>query len=66
MELGIYTAIYVGKNGLAGFQTGKQYIINIAKNPNACYNVTSLEENLFITYASEISIRQNWELREKI
>lgn len=66
MELGLYSAIYIGKNGLAGFITGKQYIINIAKNKNTCYNVTAIEENLFITYASEISIRQNWELREKI
>ena len=64
MELGIYTATYIGKNGMAGFQTGKQYVINITKKPNECYNVIDLEENLYITYASEISIRQNWKIAE--
>lgn len=64
MELGIYTATYIGKDGLAGFKAGKQYVINITKKPHECYSVIDLEEDLYIPYASEISIRQNWKFLE--
>ena len=55
----IYTAKYIGKE-ILGFKKGKQYAFKLTKPINECYQLKELEDGLYITYASSISIRQNW------
>ena len=56
---GIYSGKYIGKN-ILGFKHGKTYVFKLKHPFNECYQLSEIEENLFITYASSISIRQNW------
>ena len=60
MELGTYTATYIGKDKVCGFNTNKTYLIKIKKKSNNPYEVIELENDLYILYSSEISLRQNW------
>lgn len=71
MLIGTYTAKYKGKT-LLGFINSHEYLIKIGKD-EYCYGVegvVDLTENedssAYITYASEISIRQNWEIKEDV
>ena len=59
----MYTGKYIGKPCL-GFETNHTYVFRLRHPPNMCYELQEVEDNLFITYASEISIRQNWEIIE--
>lgn len=69
MLVGTYAAKYIGKT-LLGFVNSHEYLIKIGKD-DYCYvieGVADLTENddssAYITYASEISIRQNWDIKE--
>ena len=69
MLVGTYTAKYIGKTML-GFVNSHEYLIKIGRD-EYCYvieGLTDLTENedssAYITYASEISIRRNWEIQE--
>lgn len=62
MDDGIYLARYKGV-GVMGYKRGKEYRISIEKRGHV-YDVEPLGEGLDarpIQYASEISIRNNWE-----
>lgn len=59
MDDGIYTGKYIGKS-LLGFEYNHEYTFKLCHPPNSCYELQELEDNLFITYASEISIKQYW------
>ena len=56
---GIYSGKYIGQD-ILGFKHGKTYVFKLKHPFNECYQLSEIEENLFITYASSISIRQNW------
>ena len=69
MLIGTYTGKYLGKTML-GFINSHEYLIKIGRD-EYCYTIeglTDLTENddpsTYITYASEISIRRNWEIQE--
>lgn len=64
MEPGIYTAIYKGQDGLLGFSTNKQYVIEIKKKPNECYDIHELENDLYMTLASKMSIDRYWNFQD--
>lgn len=64
---GIYIAKYIGKNGIMGFKKNKNYAIKIYKKENGCYEITELQDDLYIELSSEISIRNyfdNLEMEE--
>ena len=58
-EDGIYSGKYIGHD-ILGFKHNKIYVFKLKHPFNECYQLSEIEENLFITYASSISIRQNW------
>lgn len=69
MLIGTYTAKYIGKTML-GFTKSHEYLIKIGKD-NYCYGVEGMVDltknddvSTYITYASEKSIRKNWEIKE--
>lgn len=69
MLIGTYTAKYIGKTML-GFVKSHEYLIKIVKD-NYCYGVEGIEDltknddsSAYITYASEKSIRKNWDIKE--
>ena len=71
MLIGTYTAKYIGKTML-GFVKSHEYLIKIGKD-NYCYGIegiTDLTEDedttAYITYASEKSIRMNWDIKEDV
>lgn len=72
MELGIYTGIYKGKK-ILGFIPEHTYVFDLKHNGrtyllHAFSDVTYEDEieevNLNINYASEISIKQRWDIKE--
>jgi uncharacterized cupin superfamily protein len=69
MLIGTYTAKYIGKTML-GFKSSHEYLIKIGKD-EYCYGIEGVvdltedeDTTAYITYASEKSIRQNWEIKE--
>lgn len=72
MLTGKYSAKYIGKT-ICGFKNNHEYIIDIGKD-RYCYSVKEIvdltedkdDRKAYITYASEISIRQNWNIHEDI
>lgn len=70
MLVGTYTAKYIGKTML-GFTNSNEYLIKIGKD-EYCYTIEGIVDltkdedcpTAYITYASEISIRRNWEIQE--
>lgn len=72
MEQGIYTGIYQGKE-ILGFIPEHIYVFDLKHNGrtyllHAFSDVTYEDEiedvNLNINYASEISIKQRWDIKE--
>ena len=72
MELGIYTGVYKGKE-ILGFIPEHTYVFDLKHNGrtyllHAFSDVTYEDEiedvNLNINYASEISIKQRWGIKE--
>ena len=72
MELGIYTGIYKGKE-ILGFIPEHIYVFELKHNGrtyllHAFSDVTYEDEiedvDLFINYASAISINQNWDIKQ--
>lgn len=69
MLIGTYTAKYLGRTML-GFVKSHEYLIKIGKD-EYCYVIEGIEDltngedsSAYITYASEISIRRNWDIKE--
>ena len=70
MLIGKYSAKYTGKT-ICGFKNNHEYIVEIDKD-GYCYCIKEIldltEENedriAYITYSSEKSIRQNWNIYE--
>ena len=69
MLIGTYTAKYIGKTML-GFINSHEYLIKIGRD-RYCYEIEGIvdlteneDSSAYSTYASEISIRQNWEIKE--
>lgn len=71
MLIGEYTAKYNGKT-MCGFENSHEYIINIYKNlygyqVNGLYDITDQgNSSAYLIYASEKSIRNNWDIKEDI
>ena len=72
MEQGIYTGVYKGKE-ILGFIPEHTYVFDLKHNGrtyllHAFSDVTYEDEiedvNLNINYASEISIKQRWDIKE--
>jgi hypothetical protein len=66
MELGTYKTIYQLNKEVMGFKKGKEYLISINKEKNACYEIHELNEDLYMMCASEISIKRYFKILEKI
>lgn len=71
MLIGTYKAKYKGKTML-GFTNSHEYLIEIGKD-GYCYGIKGIidytEDKDFTAYniyASEISIRQNWDIQEDV
>jgi uncharacterized cupin superfamily protein len=69
MLIGTYTAKYIGKTML-GFTKSHEYLIKIGKD-EYCYTIEGIvdltkddDSSAYITYASENSIRRNWDIQE--
>lgn len=58
MEDEIYNGQYNYINGLMGFKKGQQYTFQLIHPKNECYQLKALNEDLYITLASEISIKR--------
>lgn len=69
MLVGNYNAQYVGKT-MCGFINGHKYNINIHKDRYGYIiigiydNTEEINNDGYMNYASEISIRQNWIINE--
>lgn len=69
MLIGKYTATYTGRS-MCGFESGHEYIINIDKDRHGYiisgkHDIT--DDNTAtgcLIYASEISVRKNWIIKE--
>ena len=57
MDDGIYSGIWDVKP-LMGFKKGKKYTFKLDRKEKRCYNVTELNENLFIQCASTIALER--------
>lgn len=65
MDAGIYNAKAL--QTYRGFKKGKSYVLDIKKPPNSSYEIFNVEEpNMFFTTASEISLKQKFELKQDI
>jgi hypothetical protein len=69
MLIGTYTAKYIGKTML-GFTKSHEYLIKVGKD-EYCYTIEAIvdltkddDSSAYITYASENSIRRNWDIQE--
>lgn len=72
MDNGIYTGVYKGKE-ILGFKKDHSYVFKLKHNGttyslNAILDATLEDEkeevDIWIDYSSEISIRQNWDIKE--
>ena len=60
MDNGIYNGTYNYIDGLMGFKKGQQYTFQLIHPKNECYQLQVLNEDIYITLASEISINQHF------
>lgn len=58
MDSGIYNGEYNYKDGLMGFKVGNLYTFQLTHPKNECYQLQVLNEDIYITLASEISIKR--------
>lgn len=72
LEPGIYTGEYKGKE-IMGFQHGHVYVFELKHNgytyvlhgfSDITYEDEHEDVDLWINYSSEISIKQNWNIKE--
>ena len=58
MDNGIYNGTYNYIDGLMGFKKGQYYTFQLIHPKNECYQLQVLNEDLYVTLASEISIKR--------